>query len=386
MGTADASFWLAVSTLAITLLAAIDLCIGNRSVHALREESPYTTTCLPRVSIVVAARNEQRNIREALQSLLTLGYPDYELIVVNDRSEDDTGRILEEMAARQCRLKIIHVDVLPPGWLGKNHALWLGSRRATGDLLLFTDADIVMEPTVVTRAVRFFERNRLDHLAATPSMQMPGTLLGMFGASFIIIFSLFCRPWKAKDPASGCHIGIGAFNLIRAEVYRQVGGHETIRLRPDDDIKLGKIVKRGGFRQDVVYAPEYLSVEWYASLSEAVRGLEKNAFSGVEYNVAMVLGAVVVHAATSIWPFAAMFLTSGVTRGIYSVVIAFIMLAFVDSARYHHARGWYAIGYPAASALFIAIMLRTMVLNLAQGGIYWRGTFYPLKELKANRV
>lgn len=380
------SFWLAAVTLALCLAAAIELYIGNRSVGALRDMSPLPEAAAKKVSIIVAARNEQRNIRTALQSLLDLGYPDYELIVIDDRSEDGTGRILDDMAASSTRLKVIHIDRLPPRWLGKNHALWTGSRQASGEYLLFSDADIVMEPTVVTRAVAYMERRRLDHLAATPSMRMPTAFLGMFGASFIITFSLFTRPWKAQDPTSSCHIGIGAFNMVRANAYRLVGGHETIRLRPDDDIKLGKIIKRSGFRQDVAYAPEFLAVEWYASVSEAVKGLEKNAFSGADYNIALVLCGATLHTLCSIWPFAALFLTGGLTLSMNLAVVAVILLIFADCARFHHARIWHAVGYPLATALFVVILLRTMILNLIQGGIYWRGTFYPLKELKANKV
>jgi len=380
------SFWLAVMTLLLTLLAVIELFTGNRSVEALRD-MPLVPVAKPkRVSIIVAARNEQRNIRSALQSLLDLEYPDYELIVVDDRSEDDTGRILDEMAASSPRLNVLHIGSLPDGWLGKNHALWTGSRQATGDYILFTDADIVMEPTVVTRAVAYMEHNHLDHLAATPSMQMPTAFLGMFGVSFIVVFSLFSRPWKANDPNSRCHIGIGAFNMVRAEAYRQVGGHETIRLRPDDDIKLGKIIKKCGFRQGTAYAPEFLSVEWYASVSEVVKGLEKNAFSGADYNIALVVGGAVVHSVCSIGPFAALFLTSGITWSINIIVIALSLLMYADCARFHHAKVWHAVGYPLATAFFVIIMIRTMILNLIQGGIYWRGTFYPLKELKANKV
>ena len=379
-------FWVAVATLILTSLAALDLFRGNRSVRALRDMSPGLVSGLPRVSIIVAARNEQRNIREALQSLLGLAYPDFELIVVDDRSDDDTGVILDAVATRSSRLKVIHVDDLPQGWLGKNHALWVGSRRATGELLLFTDADIVMEPTVVTRAVKFMEQNRLDHLAATPSMRMPTTFLGMFGASFIIFFLLFSRPWKAKDPASHCHIGIGAFNLVNAAAYREVGGHETICLRPDDDIKLGKIIKRAGLRQDVAYAPEFLTVEWYASLDEVISGLEKNAFSGADYNILMVLAGALFHTMCSIWPFLAIFITHGITELLYAVTVALILLVFADCARYHHSRPWYAVGYPLTSALFVYILLRTMLLNLLQGGIRWRGTFYSLKELRSNRI
>ncbi len=379
-------FGLAVSTLILTVYATIDLFIGNRSVRALREVSPEPDHTMRRVSIIVAARNERRNIRHALLSLLNLAYPDYELIVVNDRSEDSTGDILDEMARHHPRLRVIHIDTLPPGWLGKNHAQWVGSQRATGDVLLFTDADIVMEPTVLTRAVRFMDQNKLDHLAATPSMHMPTRFLGMFGAAFIVIFSFFARPWQARNPGSYFHIGIGAFNMVRLDAYRHVGGHETIRLRPDDDIKLGKIIKKAGFRQEAAYAPEFLKVEWYSSVGEAIKGLEKNTFSGADYNVALIVAGVLIHSLCSIWPFVAILVTGGWTQAIYGLAVALILFTVADSSRFHLSPSWYAIGYPLTSALFIFIMLRTMILNLSQGGIYWRGTFYPLDELRKNRV
>jgi glycosyltransferase involved in cell wall biosynthesis len=378
--------WLSAIILILIAIAACDIFIGNRSVSALRDTSPENFSSLPRLSIIIAARNEQRNITEALQSLLNLDYPDYELIVVDDRSEDNTGQILDNMVHGHSRLKVIHIDVLPSGWLGKNHALWVGSNRATGEMLLFSDADIVMEKSVATRAVIFLQKNNLDHLAATPSMRMPTTFLGMFGAAFIVIFSLFARPWKARDPRSYFHIGIGAFNLVRRSVYQRVGGHETIRLRPDDDIKLGKIIKQAGFRQDVVYAPEFLAVEWYSSIGEVIRGLEKNAFSGADYNIPLVLTGVLFHILCSVWPFIAIFLIRGPAQWLYAITSLLIILLVADSARFHHARPWYAIGYPLASALFVYILLRTMILNLVQGGIRWRGTFYSLKELKGNRI
>jgi len=378
--------WLAVLTLILVMVTACALFFGARSVRALREISPENSPSLPLVSVIVAARNEERNIREALQSLLCLRYPSYEVIVVNDRSEDSTGAILDDLARRDRRLRVLRVETLPGGWLGKNHALWVGARYAGGEILLFTDADIVMEPTVLTRAVRFLLENRLDHLAASPSMRMPTLLLGMFGATFIVIFSLFSRYWKARDPKSRRHIGIGAFNLIRKDVYRKVGGHETIRLRPDDDLKLGKIIKQAGYRQEAAYAPEFLAVEWYASLGEVVRGLEKNAFSGADYRVTLVLAGAVVHTLSSVWPFLAIFVTGGWTQVIYGLTVALILFTVADSAGFHRFRPWYAIGYPLTSGLFVFILLRTMTLNLSRGGITWRGTFYSLKELKANRV
>jgi hypothetical protein len=208
----------------------------------------------------------------------------------------------------------------------------------------------------------------------------------MFGAFFILFFTLFSRPWKAKDPKSYFHIGVGAFNLVRAEAYHKVGGHETIRLRPDDDLKLGKIIKKAGFRQDAVLAPDFLCVEWYASLRDVVRGMEKNAFSGADYNVALVLFGVLFQGLCCIWPYIALFVTHGSTFVVYVAIVGLITLLFAYSAGLHGARRWYVVGFPFASILFIFILLRTMILNIVQGGISWRGAFYFLKELKKNKV
>ena len=382
----DFLFYLGVAVFLAYLLFGLDLARGNRSIRSLAAMPTALPPHPPKVSLVVAARNEERNIAQALGSLLRLDYPDYELLVVNDRSEDATGRILAELSAQDPRLRVIEVARLPAGWLGKNHALWTGARAAAGELLLFSDADIIMEPPVLSRAVSYLLEEGIDHLAVTPVLEMPGLFLDMFGASFILFFCMFARPWKARDPGSRCHIGIGAFNLVRSAAYWRVGGHRRIALRPDDDMKLGKILKRGGFRQECAYGGGLLLVEWYATLGELIRGLEKNAFAGVDYRLSVLLLGALCQVAASVWPYLAVFLTTGATRGVYLAVVTLITLIFVDSVGFHRAKRWYAIAFPGTALLFIYILLRTAFLNLAHGGITWRGTFYPLKELRANKV
>ncbi len=379
-------FWLAVLTACIYVIVAIDVVPGNRAVRPLRHFFSTPPPEAPLVSIIVAARNEERRIHEAINSILGLDYPNMEVIVVDDRSEDGTGDILDRIAATSLVLKVIHIVELPSGWLGKNHALWIGSSMAEGDLFLFTDADIVMEPTVLSRAVRYMRKDHLDHLAVTPRMNMPGTFLAMFGLSFIFFFSLFTRPWKARDPESRSHIGIGAFNMVRSGAYRAAGGHEAIRLRPDDDMKLGKILKKHGFRSDVVHGPEFLSVEWYASVKEAVRGLEKNAFAGCDYRISLVLSVLAFLLLGIMFPYAAVFVADGAARSIFCIVVILQILLVADCARFHGARPLHAAGLAPASVLLFWIILRTTVLNVVRGGIYWRGTFYSLKELKNNVV
>jgi len=379
-------FWLGLLILAIYGLVAWDVLTGSRRLRFLREVAPLPPAEAPTVSVIAAARNEERHIAEGVRSLLRLDYPKLELILVDDRSEDRTGAILDELARHDPHLRVLHVDTLPPGWLGKNHALWLGSQHAGGELLLFTDADVVMEPDVLSRAVALLIEENLDHLAATPEARMPKLLLNIFMATFGLFFAMFTRPWKARDPASPRHIGIGAFNLVRAEAYRRVGGHRTIALRPDDDLKLGKILKKAGCRQDLAYGTGLLQVEWYNSVGQLIRGLEKNAYAGTDYRLSLALGGVAFHLVASIWPYAALLVTSGPTFWVYFAVVALLSLLIADSARFHCFSPWYAVGFPLTTSLFVYIVLRTVVLNHRQGGITWRGTFYPLDELRQNRV
>lgn len=379
-------FWLGIIILATYVICGLEVTRGSRTIRFLKDISLSATGSLPSVSIVVAARNEERNIRTALQSLLNLDYPQLQLIVVDDRSEDRTGRILDEIAESDVRLEIVHIRKLPKGWLGKNYALWQGSNKASGELLLFTDADVVMEPDTLARAVGYLQEEGLDHLAATPEARMPSLFLNMFGVTFGLFFGIFTRPWKASSPSSHCHIGIGAFNLVKAQSYRQAGGHKTIALRPDDDLKLGKILKQHGCRQKLIYGAGLISVEWYASIRELVLGLEKNVFAGTDYRLWLAIAGVMFNLVAILWPYMALLVTSGSTLALYMFIVVLISLLAADSARLHGFSPWYALGFPFTAGLFTFIIIRTVTCNLVKGGISWRGTFYSLSELRENRI
>ncbi|HEU5217411.1 MAG TPA: glycosyltransferase, partial [Gemmatimonadales bacterium] len=290
------------------------------------------------------------------------------------------------LAAREPRFSVQHVTELPPGWLGKNHALSVGAGSARGEWLLFADADIIMAPDAVSRAVAYAERRGLDHLTILPDTLMPGLLLTGFVIVGVEIFSMALRPWKARDPRSRSFVGVGAFNLVRASAYARAGGHEPIRLRPDDDIKLAKILKRSGARQDALSGRGMVSVEWYRSVGELVDGLMKNSFAVVQYNPVLMSGGVLFYLIVGLGPLAALLLGSGWLRvfGGLAVLAHVSVHLFVAIQTRLPKRA--VLLYPAVYLLFAWIVLRAMVLNLHQGGIVWRGTFYPLSELRKNRV
>jgi len=379
-------FCLALASLLLWLLTCLELFTGNRSLKFLKDIDRYCCSPLPRVSVIIPARNEERHLREALQSILQQDYGNIEFILVNDRSTDSTGAILAAMEKTHPNLQIHTITDLPPGWLGKNHALQFGAERAGGEILLFTDADVIMHPDTVSRAVACLQKESIDHLCVMPMIRTSGPLLGIFVMTFGIFFMLYALPWRAAKPDSRKHIGIGGFNMIRTAVYRAIGMHKPIALRPDDDMKLGKLVKLNGYRQRLLHGESHLTVEWYGSVRELVDGLMKNAFAGVEYSIAAVVLSTLMQMVFSIWPFFALFVTAGWLQFLNLVTVLIMLSLCVEMVRVQHLRPWYCIGFPFGILMLVYIMCRAMVLNIRHDGITWRGTHYSLKELKANKI
>ena len=372
---------IAVGLLAV---AVVDLVLGIRRLEQLGETVAEPRGGASLVSIVVAARDEARGIEAAMRSLLAQQYPALEIIAVDDRSGDSTGEVLDRLAATDPRLQVIHVRELPSGWLGKNHALAAGARVARGTWLLFTDADVVLAPTTVLRAVAIAERRGLDHLAVFPDIYMQSLLLQAFVTGFSVIGMMALRPWSRR--AGRRAVGIGAFNLVRASKYAEAGGHEPIRLRPDDDLQLGTLLQTSGARQDALLGRDQVGVEWYPSVASAIDGLMKNSFAVVGYRSLLMLGGFVFYLLLALGPFVLLVLGDGLLRVLGGTAILLLLGAHLALAGQLRARPAAAVLYPVVELLLGWIVLRALVVTLARGGIVWRGTFYPLSELRKNRI
>ncbi len=382
----DLLFYLALFVLVIRSLSFIDIFLGIRTVKWLKDIPLPSAALLPKVSIIVPAMNEEENIEVALTSLLSLEYEDLEVFVVNDRSTDATGIILEQMISRYPRLQVLDVQELPDGWLGKNHALHLGAQQAQGEYLLFTDADVIHESTALKRAIGYMEEMRLDHLAVSPELLFEGFLLNNLMMTFVNSFGKFMRPWKANDPKSKHYIGIGAFNLVRTKAYFDCGTFKKIALRPDDDIKLGKILKRQGFRQEYVLGVSLVSVEWYASINKMINGLMKNSFAIYEYNIFLVILGTVATFFIEVWPFMGIFLSAGLTQVLYCAIILIIYVELGVTAVIMGKTPLCTLASPFGSIIMLYVTWRAALLTLINKGINWRGTHYSLKRLKTNRI
>jgi len=379
-------FWWALLALLFVVYFVVVLISGVGRVLRLVTVEDRELPDWPMISIIVPARNEERNIREALQSLLSLDYPNYEIIVVNDRSSDRTGEILAEIARDQQRLRVENIHELPAGWLGKNHALDWAAKSAVGEYILFTDADVIFAPRALRLAILYARQHNLDHLTSVMEVEVPGWLMQSYALTFGMFFLAYFRPWQASRPNNRKYVGIGAFNLVRAPVYRAICGHAPIAMRPDDDVMLGKLIKMNGYRQDFVDGTQLMRVPWYGSLGEMIRGLEKNQFSGVEYSVPVVVGSSFLALAGFVAPFIMVFLSTGAAQWMFGIA-ALLLWAITISCAWSMKQSLIAaLAFPISVLLFVYIQWRTMLVVLARGGLQWRDTFYSLAELKANKV
>jgi glycosyltransferase involved in cell wall biosynthesis len=360
---------------------------ARRLVRPLPEkDSAGSSLELPKLSVVIPARNEERKLEGALRTVLGQDYPHLEAILVNDRSTDGTGRTMEHLTAGRGDATVIQVEELPVGWLGKNNAIHVGTERASGDWLLFTDGDIHFHPAAFRRAIAYAEERSLDHLTLVPELKLSGYWLRGVVAFFYTAFLVHRGYYKANIPSSEMGVGIGAFNLIRREAYDEAGGYKALAQRPDDDLALGGRVKKLGLRQELALGHGLLEVEWYASLGEFFCGVEKNSFAALGYSVPKVVFYAAEIPALTAWPFAAAFLASGATAALYAGSVAAQVATFAVCNRFLRGRVFLlALGYPACALLFSYALLRSALLALARGGIYWRGTFYPLSLLKEKR-
>lgn len=336
----------------------------------------------PRVSIIVPACNEEGAVESSLRSLLALEYPNYEVIAVNDRSTDATGAIMDQVAADSEHCRVVHVSELPEGWLGKNHAMHLASTEATGDLLLFSDGDVIHEPAALRSAVDFAERKKLQHLCLLPRM-IPGSyfedsLVAFFGFAFAIGQQVHLIGTSIPF----AYAGVGAFNLIRADFYRSFGGHKPLAMDVIDDARLGRLVKRNGGRQDFLGAPSLLSLRWYDSLWNVITGLEKNGFASLNYSLVSVFGCTVLFFATMIFPyFAIPVLGWSSAAGFTATVLLWHFLYTIVTLSFG-GRLTLAPMFPIAASLMSFAFWRSAWITLTHRGVRWRTTFYALDDLR----
>jgi glycosyltransferase involved in cell wall biosynthesis len=343
----------------------------------------------PRVSIIVPACNEQETIEQGLSLLLALEYDNYEVIVVDDRSTERTGEIIERVAASPAAhgcLKVIHVTELPPGWLGKTHAMWSAGQQATGDWLLFTDADVLFKPDVLRRALAYAQAESADHVVVFPRMIMKRPGERMMIAFFQTLFTFGHRPWRVADPDTRDHMGVGAFNMVRRTTYEAVGTYRALRMEVLDDMKLGKVIKNARFRQRNVFGDDLISIRWAHGAMGVVNNLTKNFFAVLSFQWWRTIASAFGLLFLNLGPFLGVWLAHGWQRVPYAVALASMFLIYLGMSFKSSIAPYYFLLHPISTLLFEYTLLRSMFLTLRDDGVTWRGTKYPLEELRKGLV
>ena len=228
------------------------------------------------VSVVIPARNEERSVENTIRSLMKQKGVSLEVIVVNDHSEDKTGKILEALCHEYSNLQVVHNPILKEGWMGKTNALSVGAELAKGEVLLFTDADIHFRPLAVYSALKNMEQRQLDFLSLFPRFRwkslfehcvMPGFFLGLLHAGSS----------KIEDPkAPNSAVAVGAFLMIRRDSYVNSEGHSSIKSSLIDDLELAISLKKSGARVGVGLAPDLIDVRMYYGNIETMGAFDKN--------------------------------------------------------------------------------------------------------------
>ncbi len=339
----------------------------------------------PSLAVIVPAKDEAVAIAASLQTLLTSDYPSLQIVAVDDRSTDATGRIMDAVAQQSDvngKLRVLHVTELPAGWLGKPHAMALAAAEVQTDWLLFTDADVLFAPDIFRRAIAYAEVNCVDHLVVYPTMILQGFGEHVFLTYFQSLSVWAGRPWRIANPrAKRDFIGVGAFNLIRRSVYEELGGYAALRMEVIEDMRMGYRIKHAGYRQQVAFGRDTVRIRWAESLMGMVDNLTKNIFAAFRFRVSLLLAACVGILLLCFTPCVA-FAIAGPPRWAGETVFAALLLLNLRYWKQTRLSPLYVAFFPIGMFLLLYTLLRSLILTLKRGGVMWRGTLYSLDELR----
>jgi glycosyltransferase involved in cell wall biosynthesis len=345
----------------------------------------------PHITVIVPACNEEDSIQATLRSLLASRGVRLEIIAVDDRSTDNTGALMDEVATEAAtsggehRLVVVHNRELPAGWMGKAHALALGAARATAPWLLFTDGDLIFDPRALALSLGYAEAVKADHLVLALTLEYKSNSEAAVFAAFQALAQWSLRVWKVADPRARDFFGAGGFNFVRREVYERLGGFESLRMEIVEDLSLGWKIKRAGYAQRIAVGPGLASIRWIKGALGIVGLLEKNGFAGLRYRIGLSLLAFLGLAVQIVLPLAAV-VSGGWATVAGLLIYASIALTYAANRHVTQASPWLAAVFAPAAAVLLFALVRSMILTLKRNGVVWRGTFYPLSELRRNAV
>ena len=378
-----------ITFISIFLTGILLIVLWNMWVFRKRKYNIIPESELPFVSVLIPARNEERSIRECVESLLVQDYKKFEVIVLNDNSEDGTGLILDELRKKYKELKIIDGKPLPAGWSGKNFACHQLYKASKGEYILFTDADTEHFKDSILNSVTRAINRKADLYTLIPKMTLNTfaekmIMPGIHFTSFTLLPYYLAE--TLKSPAFA--MGVGPFLLFRREAYETIGGHEALKNDLVEDVRLAKNIKRFGYKVVVNKGLDILSCRMYQSFKEIWEGFSKNIFPGMGYSSLTLFSVFFVYLVLFFVPFAGA-MVSLVTGNdylmynfLYQVVLLLIMRVIINSS--------FKLGFistllhPAGVLIISMIGFNSWRWNKVGKGSLWKGRTYSEIMLKGE--
>ena len=342
----------------------------------------------PKVSVIITACNEEKTIEKAMRSRLDDSYENIEFIVVNDRSTDKTQEIIESLAKNDERIKVVNIATLPDGWLGKLNAMQKGVEMATGEWILFSDADVSIATGALQQVIIFAEHGSIDHVAILPDLKSD-IFLNNCATSTVLREILLCtRPWTIGKPGAKQAAGSGAFNLVRKSVFDKTNGFHDMKMEVVDDTVLAQLLLDKGAKPAVVIGRKMIGLTWYHSFPELLEGLGRLAFAGLgSYSGKRLALAASIPFFLDMLPYIAFFISDSITVKAISLATIFLSIIVINLLNIYLRRPLLPTIFPPLNHLLAYfICLHSAITNGIRGGIIWRGTFYPSSELKKGQL
>jgi hypothetical protein len=368
----------------VALVMNLVMLLRIRRLDAVEAPAP---AAWPRLSVIIPACNEAATLEAALQSVLAQDYPALQVVLVDDRSTDGTGAIVDRLASADPRIRAIHVTNLPEGWLGKVNALQQGLQAADGELVLFTDADVCFTQGALRRAVAYVEAQAADHLAIIPDAWSASLWVNICIASAFRTIAMSQRPWRMESPDTEDALGSGAFNLVRKATFDRTEGLRWLKMEVADDVAVGHLMKKSGARARILIGNGQVRVDWYPTFREMVRGLEKNGFAQIaRFSLLRALALAVPATLVSLAPFVALALTG--QPWLQAAGAAAILANVTGSLFLGRMVGFpipaMLLSAPLGDLILVGVVVRAALLGARRGGLMWRGTLYPVAALRAG--
>jgi chlorobactene glucosyltransferase len=365
---------------------------GRRKMLLLRRPPiPLTNppATMPRVTLMIPAKDEGERIRACIESALSQDYPNFDVITIDDRSTDNTGAVMDELAVKFPNLRVIHITQPPaPGWTGKNNALHTAAQQADGEWLLFVDSDVVLEPDALSAAMAVVLRKKFDLISLLPKLEShsiwESLLVPLAGAAASSMYLIALTNTQNVKTA----FANGQFLMISRAAYDAIGRHEVVRDRYCEDVEIARLVKEKGLRPRVSWGNDFCAVRMYSSLPAIFRGWSRIYYAaqvGSPWRILAAVNFVIIcgfsaYAAigwglfriaypSAQWPGATLWLIAG---GIHLALMTYCvatLYAWSGNPRRN------ALLFPVAATMLLGIFTRALQMCVTKK-VEWRGTAY----------